>query len=60
MDVQTLQKKSATTKIGEQISCGYSVSTIWAFEKMKNRHTSYRAENCMRKFCNSLRQQLQM
>ena len=31
----------STTKIGEHILCGYSVSTIWAFDHIENKHTLY-------------------
>ena len=30
----------STTKIGEHIPCGYSMSTIWAFDNLQNKHTS--------------------
>ena len=30
-----------TTKIGEHIPCGYSMSTIWAFNDIENKHTLY-------------------
>ena len=31
----------STTKIGEHIPCGYSMSTIWAFDHIENKHTLY-------------------
>ena len=49
-------ENSKTTKIGEHIHCGYSMSTIWAFHNIENKHTFYRVEDCMRKFCESLKQ----
>ena len=52
MDVQIIQ--SSTTKIGEHITCEYSMSTIWAFDTIENKHTLYRGEDCMKKFCTSL------
>ena len=45
---------SSTTKIGEHIPCGYSMSTIWAFDNIENKHTLYCGEDCMKKFCTSL------
>ena len=30
-------KKSSTTKVGEHIPCGYSVSTIYAFDSIENK-----------------------
>ena len=49
-------EKSSTAKLGEHIPWGYSMSTIWAFDNIENKHTLYRGEDCMRKFCTSLRQ----
>ena len=31
--------KSSTTKIRENITCGYSMSTIWAFDNIENKHS---------------------
>ena len=53
MDVQ---ENSSTTKIGEYIPCGYSMSTIWAFDNIENNCTLYRGEDCMKKFCTSSRE----
>ena len=33
--------KSSTTKISKHVPCGYSVSTIWAFDNIENRHTLF-------------------
>ena len=33
------------------------MSTIWAFDNIENKHTLYRGEDCMNKFCTSLREQ---
>ena len=49
-------KKFSTKIIGEHIPCGYSMSTIWAFNNIENKHTLYRREDCMKKFCESLRE----
>ena len=32
-------ENSSTTKIGEHIPCGYSMSTIWAFDHIENKYT---------------------
>ena len=32
------------------------MSTIWSFDKVGNKHSLYRGKDCMRKFCNSLRE----
>ena len=34
-------EKSSTTKLGEYIPFGYSMSTIWAFDNIENKHTLY-------------------
>ena len=47
-------KNSSTTKIGEHIPCGYSMSTISAFDNVENKHTLYLWEYCMKKFYESL------
>ena len=53
--MQTIQK-NLSHKIGEQLSCEYSMSTIWAFDDIENKYTLYRGEDCMKKFCSSLRE----
>ena len=50
MDVQIIQNYS-TTKIGEHIPRRYSMSTMWAFDNIENKHTLYGGEDCMKKFC---------
>ena len=49
-------EKYSTTKIGEQIPCGYLKSTIWGFDHIEDKHTLYRRKDCMKKFCESLRE----
>ena len=34
-----IPENSSTTKIGEHIPCGYSITTIWAFNNIENKHT---------------------
>ena len=43
----------STIKTGQHITCGYSISTIWGFDHIKNKHTLYRGKGCMKKFCKS-------
>ena len=45
----------STIKIGEHIPCRYSMLTIWEFDHIENKHTSYRGKDCMKTFCESLR-----
>ena len=47
---------SSAIKKGENILCGYSMSTKCAFDNIENKHTSYRGEGCIKKFCTSLRE----
>ena len=48
-------ENSCTTKVGEHIPCGYSMSTICAFDGMENKHDVCRGKDCMKKFSKSLR-----
>ena len=43
-------EKYSTTKIGKHIPCGYSMSKMWAFDHIENKHTLYRGKDCMKKF----------
>ena len=47
-------EKSSTTKIGEHVPCGYSMSAIWIFDDIENKHDAYRGEYYMKKFCELL------
>ena len=47
---------SSTMKIEEHIPCGYSMSIIWAFDNIENKHTLYHRKDCLKKFCTSLRE----
>ena len=42
-------EKSPTTKIGEHIPCGYSMSIIWAFDNIENKRTLFCGEDCIKK-----------
>ena len=43
-------EKSSTTKIGEHVPCGYSISIIWRFDPIENKHALYRRKDCMTSF----------
>ena len=49
-------KKSSTTKISEHIPCGCSMSTICGFNHIEDKHTLCRGKDCMKKFCEPLRE----
>ena len=42
-------EKFSATKLGENTPCGYSMSTIWAFDNIENKHTLYHREDCKKK-----------
>ena len=43
-------------KIGKHILCRYPLRTISAFDQVEYKHSLYRGEDCMKKFCTSLKQ----
>ena len=49
-------EKSSATKIGEHIPCGYSMSTIWGFDHIEDKHTLYLGKDCVKKSYTSLRE----
>ena len=49
-------EKLSTMKIDEHIPCVYSMSTIWVFDHIENKHALYRRRDCMKNFCNSLKE----
>ena len=46
-------EKSSTTKLTENISYRYSMSVIWIFDNIENKHSLYRGQDCMKKLCSS-------
>ena len=58
-DLKSLIKKidgSSATKVDEHIPCGYSMSTIWEFDDIENKHSLSSGKDCMKKFCISPRE----
>ena len=61
-DIESLVKKidgcannpesPSTAKIGENNTCGYLISKIWAFKNIENKYNLYRWEDCIKKFVN--------
>ena len=49
-------ENSSTTKVDEHIISGFSMSSISSLKIIENRHDVYRSKDCMRKFCESLRE----
>ena len=49
-------EKSSSTKVSEHIPSGFSMSTISLFKDIEKKHDVYRGKDCMKKFCESLRE----
>ena len=50
-------ENSSTRKVGERISSDFSMPTILSFKSIENKHDVYKGKDCMKKFCESLREQ---
>ena len=48
--------KSSMTKVSEHILSGFLMSTISTFKDIENKHDAFRSKDCMKMFCESLRQ----
>ena len=48
-------ENSSTTKVGEHIPSGLSMSSILSFKTIEYKHDVYRGEDCMKKFCEFLK-----
>ena len=49
-------ENSSTTKVSEHIQSGFSMSTISSFKSIENEHDIYIGIDCIKKFCESLRE----
>ena len=49
-------ENSSTRKVCKHIPSGFSISTIPSFKSIENKHDVYRGKDCIRKFCESLRE----
>ena len=49
-------ENSSTTRISEDIPSGFSMSTISSFRSIENKHDVYRGKDCMKNFCEFLRE----
>ena len=49
-------ENSSTTKVREHIPSGFSMSTISLFRSIENKHDVYRGKDCMKKFCEFLKE----
>ena len=46
----------STTKVSEHIPSGFSISTVSSFQYIENKHDLYRGKDCMKTFCEYLRE----
>ena len=49
-------ENSSTAKVNKQIPSAFSMSTISSFWSIGNKHDVYRGKDCMKKFCEFLRE----
>ena len=49
-------ENSFTAKVGKHILSGFSISTISSSKIIENKHDVYRSKDCVKKFCESLRE----
>ena len=49
-------ENSSTTRVSEHILSGFSMSIISSFRSIENKHGVYKGKNCMKKFCEFLRE----
>ena len=49
-------KNNSEIKVSEHILSGFSMSTISSFKTIEYKHDVYRGKDCMKKFCESLRE----
>ena len=48
-------KNSSATRVSEHIPSGFSISTISSFRSIENKHDVDRGKDCMKMFCDFLR-----
>ena len=51
-----LENSSSTTKVSDYIPSGFSMSAISSFKSIENKYDVYWGKDCVRKFCESLRE----
>ena len=49
-------ENSFTAKLSDHIPSGFLMSTILSFKSLESKHDVYRGKDCMKKFCESLRE----
>ena len=56
MDIKNSPDNLSTTKVSRHIPSGFSIATTSSFRGIENKHDLYRGKDCMKKFCESLRE----
>ena len=46
----------STTKVSKQIPSGFLMPTVSSFRSIQNKHDVYRGKDCMKEFCELLRE----
>ena len=54
--MQNNPEKSSTANLSKHIPSGFSMFTVFLFRRIENKHGAYRSKDCMKNFCESLRQ----
>ena len=49
-------ENSSKTKVSEHIPSDFSISTISSYRSIENKHDVYRGNDCLKNFCESLRE----
>ena len=49
-------QNSSTEKLEKHLPSGFSMSTISSFKSIENEHDVYRSKDCMKMFCEFLRE----
>ena len=49
-------ENSSKTKVSEHIPSHFSISTISLYRSIENKHDVYRGKDCLKNFCESLRE----
>ena len=55
-NVKNNPENSSLWKVSEHIPSDFSMSTITAFRSIENKHDVYRGKDCMKYFCEFLRE----
>ena len=53
---KNIPENSSTTKVSEHIPSSSSMSIISSFRSIESEHAVYRGKDCIKKFCESLRE----